>query len=55
MLFRKSNSQVPNQLGHKSSPAHNTLGKKYQQIHNSARSIHNILDTVHKVKSILEK
>ena len=55
MLFKKSHSQVPNQLGHKSGTSSNQLGKKLQQVHNSARSIHNILDTVHKVKSILEK
>ena len=55
MLFKKSHANVTNQLGHKSTQPLISFGKKLQQAHNSARTIHNIIDTVHKVKSILEK
>ena len=55
MLFKKSHSHVPNQLGQKSGSPLKTFGKKLQQAHSTYNTIHNIADTIHKVKSILEK
>ena len=54
-MFKKSHSQVPNQFGHKSTQVLNQFGKKFQQANSKYNTIHNIIDTVHKVKSILEK
>jgi hypothetical protein len=55
MLFKKSHSHVPNHLGHKSSEPLKVFGKKLQQVHHTAKTVHDIVDTVHKVKSMLEK
>ena len=53
MLFKKSQDNFS--FGKKSGTTSNSFGKKVQHAHNSARAVHNIIDTVHKVKSILEK
>ena len=55
MLFKKSHSHVTKQFGHKSGEPLKEIGKKFHQAHNAAKTIHNIVDTVHKVKSMLEK
>ena len=55
MLFKKSSSNVVNQLGSKSSASKKTFGKKLQEINQAAKQIHDTVDTVHKVKSLLEK
>jgi hypothetical protein len=53
MLFKKSQDNFS--FGKKSGTTSNSFGKKVQHANNSARAVHNIIDTVHKVKSILEK
>jgi predicted transcriptional regulator len=55
MLFKKSHSHVPNQFGNKSGTPLTQFGKKLQQANSTYKTIHNIADTIHKVKSILEK
>ena len=55
MLFRKSHSHVPNQFGNKSGEPIKSLGKKLQEVSHMAKNIHDIVDTTHKVKSLLEK
>ena len=53
MLFKKSQDNFS--FGKKSGTTLNSLGNKIQHTKNSTKAIHNIVDTVHKVKSILEK